>query len=206
MDCGCGTGDISILLSQNGHIVDAIDTAADMLMVAKEKSHNLGLHINYTIQDIRTFKSHNSYSLITCINDGVNYLTNLNDVELFFENCQKHMDKDGFLLFDISTIHKLKNMDNQLFAEESDEFSYFWFNEYNEESNLLTMDLTFFTQIEEDIYKRTTEKHIQRGHSKKEISILLKKCGFELVETFGDISPEKPNDESERIHFLAKKI
>lgn len=192
-------------MAQLGYIVDAIDNSSDMLMVAKEKTHNSGLHINYTLQDMRTFKSHNKYSLITCINDGVNYLTSLNDVEMFFNNCSKYLYKDGLILFDISTNYKLTNMNQQFYAEESDDYAYIWSNKYASDSKLLTMDITLFTQIDEDIYERTSEIHVQRGHSEDEIRSLLKNQGFELIETYSEISLDKPDDQSERIHFLAKK-
>lgn len=206
LDCGCGTGDISIFLAKSGYGVDAIDTSADMLMLAKEKSHSLGLKINYTIQDMRTFKTHNKYSMITCINDGINYLINLGDVELFFDNCSKHLESGAFLLFDISTIYKLKNMDSQFFTEETDEIAYIWSNEFDDKKKTLTMDLTFFTQIDDDVYQRTSEMHVQRAHSVEEIDVLLNKCGFSLINLYGDVSLEKPTSTSERIHFLAQKL
>ena len=206
LDCGCGTGDISIFLAKSGYVVDAFDISSDMLMVAKEKSHNLGLHINYTIQDMRHFKSHKKYSAITCINDGLNYLTTLKDVEMFFNNCNQYLKDNAFLFFDISSIYKLENMNEQLYAEESDEFSYIWFNEYNEHEKLLTMDLTFFTQIKDNLFSRSYETHVQRGHSIEEIEFLLSKCGFSLISTYSDISLNMPSDKSERIHFLAQKV
>lgn len=187
-------------------LVDAIDTSLDMLMIAKEKTHNLGLSINYTAQDMRSFKSHSKYSIITCINDGVNYLTTLEDVEAFFSSSANHMEKGAFLLFDISTKLKLKSMHNQVFAEDGDDFAYIWFNEFNDRKKLLYMELTFFTQTEADIFRRSSELHVQRAHEPAELESLLQKCGFALINTYGDLSSEKPDEKSERIHFLAQKI
>jgi len=206
LDCGCGTGDISILLAKQGYLVDAIDASSDMLMIAKEKTHNLGLQINYTAQDMRTFKSHSQYSLITCINDGINYLNTLEDVELFLKNCNKYQEAGSYLLFDISTEYKLKNMDGEFFAEESDDFAYIWSNKYDEKSKHLVMDITFFNQFEEDIFRRTSEMHVQRAHSIDEINTLLKNSGYERVGVFGDISTNSPQDTSHRVHFLVKKV
>jgi len=205
LDCACGTGDISILLAQSGLNVDAFDISPDMLITAKEKTHNLGLHINYTLQDMCSFKSHNKYSFITCINDGVNYLTTLDDAKSFFNNCYLNMDSGAYLFFDISTEYKLQGLDGEFFAEESEEFAYLWFNEYDYKNHLLNMDLTFFTQVEDDMFKKTYETHIQKAYSKKEITSLLQNCGFSLVNIYSDISLKKPEDKSMRIHFLAQK-
>jgi len=182
-----------------------MDTSLDMLMIAKEKTHNLGLHINYTAQDMRSFRSHSAYSIITCINDGVNYLTTLEDVEAFFNSCSNHMESGAFLLFDISTKLKLESLHNQVFAEDSDDFAYIWFNEFNARKKLLYMELTFFTQTEADIFRRSSELHIQRAHEPDEIESLLGKCGFALISTYGDLSAKSPDEKAQRIHFLAQK-
>lgn len=206
LDCGCGTGDISIFLSKAGYVVDAIDISTDMLTEAKEKTHNLGQQINYTVQDMTQFKFNKKFSLITCINDGINYLTSLDDGRAFFESCAKHTESGSLLLFDISTRKKLEKMDNQFYAEDNEEFAYIWSNQYDYDNHILSMDITFFTQIEDDIFERSSEIHLQRGHSADEISSLLLQCGFKIIDTFSDISIEKPIDTSDRIHFLAKKI
>ncbi|MEX1376846.1 MAG: class I SAM-dependent methyltransferase [Eubacteriales bacterium] len=206
LDCGCGTGDISIFLAKAGYIVDAIDSSGDMLIQAKEKTHNQGLHINYTLQDMKTFKFNKKFSLISCINDGINYLTKLDDVKLFFENCSRHMDSGAFLLFDISTRKKLQDMNNEFFAEDNEEFAYIWSNQYDYENHILSMDITFFTQIDDDIFERSSEIHLQRGHSIDELTLLLSQSGFSIVDIFSDISFDRPNDSSDRIHFLAQKL
>ena len=205
MDCACGTGDMSIFLQKKGFNVDAFDISEEMLMIAKEKTHNLGLHVNYTVQDMTHFLFHKTFSFITCINDGLNYLTQLIDVEKFFNNCRMYLQDKGFLLFDISTSYKLEKMDGQLFAEEDDDFAYIWFNEYDKTEKLLNMDLSFYTKVKDGLFARTSETHVQRGHSIEEIKSLLEKCGLNLTALYADISPKKPASTSERIHFLAQK-
>lgn len=205
LDCACGTGDVSILLGKKGFQVDAFDSSEDMLMIAKEKSHNSGLHINYTIQDLRQFKFHKTYSLITCINDGVNYLTNLKDAEKFFKNCYSYLNDKGYFLFDVSTAHKMEKMSNQLFAEEDEDFAYIWFNDYDKGNKLLTMDLSFYTLTANGLFARSSETHVQRAHSFDEITLLLKNCGFNLIAVYSDLTFDAPADSSDRIHFFAQK-
>lgn len=187
-------------------MVDALDISSQMLIIAKEKSHNEGLHINFTMQNMCTFKSHHKYSCITCINDGVNYLASLNSVEAFLNNCNNYLLDDSILIFDISSKYKLKNMDKEFFVEELDDLAYIWSNNYDNKTSLLTMDLSFFCHVEGDMYQKTSETHIQRAHSVDEISSILKKCGFALLGVYDNISLDRYNDTSTRIHFLAKKI
>ena len=194
------------MLGKRGFRVDAFDTSEEMLMIAKEKSHSAGLHINYTIQDMQNFNFHKTYALITCINDGVNYLTSLQSVERFFKNCYSYLNKGGYFLFDISTINKLEKMSGQLFAEEDDDFAYIWFNDYDKATRVLTMDLSFYTHTKNNLFLRTTETHLQRAHSVEEMKLLLENCGFKIVVLYSDLSLKNPDDLSDRIHFLAKKI
>ena len=56
-DLGCGTGTISIFLRQKGFGMIAIDSNEDMLLVAREKAHNLGISdILFLNQDIVNFE------------------------------------------------------------------------------------------------------------------------------------------------------
>lgn len=205
LDCGCGTGDIGIELAKKGFRVDSIDISSEMLIVAKEKSHNLGLSINYTLQDMRTFKSHHLYDAIICINDGVNYLTNLEDVKAFFSHVHNKLEKDGLFIFDVSSRNKLKNMNNEFFTEETEELSYIWSNEYDEKTNCLKMDLTFFTLVENDIYKKLNEVHTQRAHTVEELEELLIASGYEIVGIYDNLSKNYHKKTSTRIQFVVKK-
>jgi len=47
LDIGCGTGEMSLLLSQMGHCVTGIDLSENMLCVAEEKAKNKGLNIKF---------------------------------------------------------------------------------------------------------------------------------------------------------------
>jgi len=51
LDVGCGTGILSLLLSEMGHIVTGIDISEGMLQKAKEKANALNLSINFRIGD-----------------------------------------------------------------------------------------------------------------------------------------------------------
>jgi len=51
LDVGCGTGVISLLLSEMGHTVTGTDISEGMLRKAKEKANSLNLIIDFTIGD-----------------------------------------------------------------------------------------------------------------------------------------------------------
>ncbi|MFR3345516.1 MAG: hypothetical protein ACLTS6_16880 [Anaerobutyricum sp.] len=47
-------------------------------------------------------------------------------------------------------------------AEDREDVSFIWFNEYDEESQLNDIDLKVFVQEDGDIYRKFQEEHIQR--------------------------------------------
>lgn len=47
LDAGCGTGVLSLLLSELGHTVTGIDLAPEMLQVAQQKARQAGMHIDF---------------------------------------------------------------------------------------------------------------------------------------------------------------
>ncbi len=206
LDTACGTGDIAIALNKYGYYVDAIDLSSDMLIIAKEKTHNLGLKINYLKQDMRDIKSNTKYNVVTCINDGVNYLVDNVDIEKFFLSVYTVLNENGLFIFDISTKCKLMSMDGEMYAEEVDDMAYIWANTYNDNANCLTMDISFFTLIKDNQYEKSTEIHVQKGHSIEDIKSLLYKCGFELIGIYDELSMDEPFDDSQRVHFICKKI
>ena len=112
------------------------------------------------------------------------------------------LDKDGVLLFDISSEYKLKNvLANNLYGEDLDEVTYLWFNTLYED--FVKMELTFFVK-EGDVYRRQDETHVQHVHKTEDIKRLLKEVGFNVAEVCGHLGQELRAD-SQRINFIAIK-
>ena len=139
------------------------------------------------------------------LTDGFNYLLTEEDINKTLTNIYNHLEDEGLLIFDMSTIYKFKEIiGNTTFAENDEESSYIWENYFNEKDNILEFDITIFEKINnENIFKRTMESHTQRGYSIEVIEKLLKESKFEIVEIYG------LNDSleiSDRIFYIAKKI
>lgn len=52
LDCGCGTGNFSIKLTEKGAQVTGVDLSTEMMAVAEEKARQRGLNINFIQGDI----------------------------------------------------------------------------------------------------------------------------------------------------------
>lgn len=201
-DLACGTGNITIPMARRGYDMTGVDISEDMLNAAREKSQNE--NILYLNQSITKLDLYGSMGAFLCMIDGFNYVIS----PKLLENALKRiktcfMDKDAILIFDISTRHKLKNViGNNTFIHSDKNVFYTWQNRYIEDKNLSDMMLTFFAKGKRG-YHRFEERHIQRAYSEEEMIHILKKAGFSCVDTFDELSFEKPRPDSERIVFVA---
>jgi len=203
-DCGCGTLNMGIPLAERGLSVTGVDISEEMLAAAAEKARMAGLKIPLVKQDMCALTLPRQVDAIICACDGVNYL--LTDARLseFFMRCFLSIKKGGCLAFDFSTYAKLSGkLGNAFFGEERDEAAYLWQNTFDEKTSLCEMDITFFARQQNGLYKKFTEKHVQRAHEPSHIAELLEKAGFANIRVYGDKTFAAPDENDMRAHVTA---
>ena len=90
-------------------------------------------------------------------------------------------------------------------AEDREDVSFIWFNEYDEESQLNDIDLKVFVQEDGDCYRKFQEEHIQRGYSLQEIKQMLEESGLVFLQAFDEYSNQEPRTDSGRIVVVAQE-
>ena len=205
-DVACGTGALSIPLTLFGHRVTGVDSSMDMLRVASEKARLKRLDIPFICEDMRMLSLHKRCDAIVSACDGVNYLLSAREAEKFFRAAHASLKPGGALLFDVSSRYKLeKVLGSNTFAEDGEGAAYIWRNEYDEETKLIHMELTFFEEKANGLFERFTEEHTQRAHSEKELINALMRAGFEDIAVYAAFTRERPGKDCERIQFSARK-
>ena len=206
LDCACGTGEITLRLHKAGYRMTGADVSEPMLAQAQQKSRKAGATIPFVRQAMQELCVHKPVSAITCACDGVNYLLTQKDVSRFFSGANRALKDGGLLLFDISSAYKLeKILGGQTFGEEEPECTYLWQNCFDEQSRLLEMRLAFFTPDGKGAYKRFDERHVQRAHTKEELTALLEQSGFTVEGVYEAFTRNPASEQSERIQFVARK-
>lgn len=84
VDCACGTGSLTVRLSDKGLKMMGVDISESMLEQAAQKARKAAQRIMFICQDIARLCLPKQVSLITCACDGVNYLDNIKKAEAFF--------------------------------------------------------------------------------------------------------------------------
>jgi len=207
LDAACGTGSLSVLLSKAGFMVTGADASPEMLGRAAGKARMQGQTIEFVCQDLRAISLHRQVSVVNCSLDGVNYLITAEDIEKFFACASRALKPGGLLLFDVSTPYKFENIIGEgTFADETENAAYIWFNEYEAESGICTMQLTLFVKESDACYRRSEEEHVQRAHTLYELEQALQKAGLKSLGAYSFLSTDPAGENDERWQIVARKV
>ena len=205
-ECACGTGSLTVRLAGHSINIVGVDLSRSMLRHAEEKARQWGVEAAFVCQDMKKLQLPRRVGAILATCDGVNYLTRPEDVQAFFSAAYAQLIPGGKLCFDCSSRHKLQEvMGDGFFGEERDGVATLWQNRYNQDTNVITMDVTFFVREEDGRYRRFREEHRQRAHSEQEILSWLEEAGFERIHSYGEMREDAPRVEDMRIHYVAEK-
>ncbi len=206
LELACGTGNITIPLAQKGYQVTAVDCSKAMIKRAREKANDAELHIEFIEQDMRTVSLADQFDVVLCCCDSVNYLTETRDLSAFFKQAYLHTRPGGLLLFDLNSELKLREIyGNQFYAELGDDFSYFWDNHFDEQTETCRMELTFFINLENNLYQRVSEIHFEKLWRPQTVFNYLQTSNWQVIGYYGFLTWEEPGSDEERWQFAARK-
>ncbi|WP_067727355.1 class I SAM-dependent DNA methyltransferase [Oceanobacillus damuensis] len=206
-DLGCGTGEITTRLAEQGYQMTGVDYSADMLTYAEHKASEKNLTIQWIQQDLISLNGLSQYDMAISYCDVINYITDKDDLRKTFHNIANSLKDGGLFIFDVHSLsHVEMNYINHTFADVTDDASYIWFCSEGEERGEMFHDLTFFSR-EGEHYVRFDECHHQQTYPVEFYKKLLKDAGFENLKLYADFSLKENNvdEKSERIFFLAEK-
>lgn len=207
LDLACGTGELSVRFAEKGFKVTGVDLSTDMLAVARAKAESHGVMIPLFEQDMAELEGLGSFDIIGIFCDSLNYLLTEEKVLNTFLKASQCLNKDGILFFDVHSIFKI----NELFIDQTftlcdENIAYIWNSFPGEYPNSVEHELSFFVQDPADgKYNRIDEFHEERTFSTEQYSEWLEEAGFEILEISADFEEKKPQPDSERIFFMARK-
>lgn len=206
LDLGCGTGSLTERLSKLGYDMIGVDNSPQMLQEAIEKRERSGLDILYLLQDMRSFELYGTVKAVVSICDSINYITEPKELEQVFRLVNNYLDPGGIFLFDLNTLYKYETLlGDQIIAENREEGSFIWDNEYDSQTRMNIYELTFFLPREDGLYEKYEEVHYQRGYSLEEVKELLHRAGMEFVTAYDAFTWNQPGKDSERIYVMARE-
>lgn len=206
LDLGCGTGTLTQLLYDKGYDMIGVDCSEEMLQVAFDKKYETGSEILYLCQDMRELDLYSTVGTVVSVCDSINYLLTDEDVIQTFRLVNNYLFPGGIFVFDFNTVYKYAEViGDATIAENREDCSFIWENYYSSEDHLNEYDVTIFTREKDDLFRRFTETHVQRGYTPEEMKGFVEKAGLTFVTALDEQTHQQPTEVSERIYVIARE-
>lgn len=206
LDMGCGTGNVTERLAAAGYDMIGIDNSEEMLMEAREKGMENQSSSLYLLQDMRSFELYGTVAAAVSICDSMNYILEEEDLEQVFRLVNNYLDPGGVFIFDFNTPYKYKEViGDQVIAENREDCSFIWENNFDEEQQINIYDLTIFIQEQEDLFRRYQETHYQKAWTVEAFRQAAERAGMKVLKIYNAFTREEPKADSERLYMIVQE-
>jgi SAM-dependent methyltransferase len=193
-ELGCGTGTLLAQFEKEFKTY-GVDSSHEMLTIAASKlTQSKLIH-----QDIRNFELPDKVSIIMCVFDTINHLTDLADWEKLFQNVSHHLQPNGVFIFDINTQEMLeKKSKSGSWAKKIDDD--FVLMGLSKSDKIYNWNIDIFQRINGENYEHITDCIPEVSFTVAQIKDRLAKC-FTLVSIKNELG-EPWSSETERPYFV----
>jgi SAM-dependent methyltransferase len=200
LDLCCGVGRHSLELARRGFQVTGVDRTAAYLQEARGRARQEGLEVEFVQDDMRAFLRPGAFDAVINYFTSFGYFESEDDDRRVVENAFSSLRPGGQVLVDLMGVEILA----RIFSERG----------WREEDGMLILE---DRQVAPDwgtvynrwiIIKDGERREVTlttRQYSAAELSRLLKGCGFERVEVYGDLSGAPYDMEARRLVVVAGK-
>ncbi|MCQ2456671.1 MAG: class I SAM-dependent methyltransferase [Clostridia bacterium] len=205
LDLGCGTGSMTLELARRGYDMTGLDISPDMLSRAYGRAAGEGVTgVLFLEGDMCDFELYGTMGAIVCCLDGVNHITDSEELARCFGLVHNYLDPDGLFIFDVNTPYKFKNVyaDNDYVLEE-DGAVCVWQNRLSDGGETCDFRLTVFERGSDGRYSRRDGVVSERCYGKEELFGMLLNAGLEVVGFYGNTEMSAPDESTERWHIVA---
>lgn len=208
LDLACGTGTLSLMLSEKGYDVIGVDGSEEMLTQAQEKKMETGADVIFLRQRMEELDLFGTINVAVSTLDSINHVTDEKTVKEIFRRVSLFMEDKGIFVFDVNTPYKhRKVLGDNTFIYDLDEVYCVWQNSTDE--NLVTtisLDLFEKDADDEETYYRYSEEFSERAYELDDIKSWLEECKFEVTAVYEEMTKQDVTDKTQRAVFVARKI
>ena len=207
LDLACGTGTVSLMLSDMGYDVIGVDASEDMLSVAQEKKMESGADVIFLCQRMEELDLFGTINACVSTLDCINHVTDEETVREIFRRVSLFMEDKGIFLFDVNTPYKHKCvLGDNTFVYDTDEVYCVWQNS-TDENLVTTVNLDIFEKDEDDeeTYYRYSEEFTERAYDLDDIKKWLEDVKFEVIGIYEELTKDSVKADTQRAVFVARK-
>ena len=204
LDLACGTGSLSVEFSKMGFEVIATDASPDMLSEARNKAMEAGENILFLCQKMQETDLYGTVRAIVCSLDSINHLENADELRKTFRVLKNFIDDGGIMVFDVNTVYKHREvLGNNTFVYDEKDVYCVWQNSLCSDGVTVGINLDFFVKEENGLYNRYTENFKEIAFTDEEITYAAESSGFKIVEKYAELGFDKPQEDTQRIYYVA---
>lgn len=190
VDLGCGTGDLTLMLSQAGYDVIGVDQSEEMLAVLREKAAELEISDLLLLrQDLLELDLFGTIRAAVATFDTFNHIGPLPRLEQAIARTALFMEKGGVLVFDMNTPYKHTHiLADNTFTLEAEDAVCVWENRLEPENQrtCISIRITY-----PDSGEACDEEFYEYWYTLDQIKTICSAHGLEIVdvrdgESFGD--------------------
>ncbi len=201
-DLGCGTGELTLMLAQDGYEMIGIDQSEEMLAVVRDKADQMELPEPLLLlrQDLLHLDLYGTIHAAVSTFDTFNHLP---DLDKAIQNAAFFMEEGGVFVFDMNTPYKHKEiLGENVFELEGDDAHCVWRNHYDAAQGVVEISITIHYHDTGETFHECFNEYT---YTQEDVVRTLEKYGFVLEtvcdgESFGALTPQ-----SERFLFCAVK-
>lgn len=213
LDLACGTGSMAVLLAGRGLSVLGVDQSEEMLVEAYAKTMGSDNPPYFIHQRMERLRLPAPVDLVVCCLDGLNYLTDPEQVCETFRRVHEALTPNGLFIFDVNTPEKLRALDGQIFLDEDDEVFCLWRASFDEPTLTITYGMDVFQREQpskaggkrSNRWARTREEHVERAYPATVLCQWLTEAGFTNVRIYADRRLSPPEANEQRMFISAQK-
>jgi ubiquinone/menaquinone biosynthesis C-methylase UbiE len=202
-----GSGSLAVKLAQAGYDVTLLDLSAEMLSLALNKLSVAHLSLPMIQADMRDFGVIDQFDVVTCFDDSICYMNNLDDVRAVFTEVAANLKSGGRFMFDAHSLYQMDEVfPGYMYNYQTEDYAFLWSSYEGEQPHSAEHDLIFFIYNEDiDAYKPLIEQHKERTYPIADFKAALTDCGFTDVQVSADFGRSAVQDDSTRWFFSAVK-
>ncbi|WP_105955936.1 class I SAM-dependent DNA methyltransferase [Apilactobacillus quenuiae] len=207
LDVACGTGRLISLMINKNYNVSGLDMSSDMLTIADNNLRKNNQNANLIQGNMMDLSSFPEYQVITCFDDSLCYLNDLQELKLAFENAYHHLSNSGRYLFDVITPYQTDIVyPGYMYNFHDEDRAFMWTTYVGDEDHSVDHDLSFFNYNKElDAYDEFSELHHERTYDLDNYIDLLESVGFAKISVSSNFGKDKINETTTRWFFVCEK-
>jgi len=190
LDLACGTGNLAMGLANNGHIVHGVDLSPAMIDHARYKTADMR-NISFELHDMTRFRVSDTYDVVTCTFDSINYVRNLTALRGMLRRVRNSLTPRGLFVFDSNTARLYAKHHSGVLERTID-------------GDLIIQRLSFEPQknLARTVFEfpdGEVEEHLQRPYDLPELKPLLEGADLRVLETRSHFDGTPFTSKSERL-------